>query len=83
MSETAESSSSTPSTTVLGDWGVMVRSDEVKRSVWVSPRGTTRLRIHASAFESKEAAEAWIEQLMADPRNAHLIAKAAPLRSTS
>ncbi len=58
-----------------GAWGVLVKDAEMTRGVWVSPGGTTRLRIRASSWSTRAGAEAWVDQLKADPRNGHLIVR--------
>ena len=58
-------------------WGVKVRTAEMKRSLWLSPRsgGATRLRVHASSWPTREAAQAALDALKSDERNAHIIGK--------
>jgi hypothetical protein len=38
-------------------FGIKVKSAEMKRAVWVSPRGTTALKMHASGWDTKPEAE--------------------------
>lgn len=60
-----------------GHWGVKVRTADMKRSLWLSPRasGATRLRVHASSWPTREAAQAVLDALKSDERNAHIIGK--------
>jgi hypothetical protein len=45
------------------DYGIQAKTAEMKRAVWVSPRDTTRLVIHASRWPTKEAAEIARDQI--------------------
>lgn len=58
-------------------YGVKVRTNGMRRSLWLSPkpREATRLRVHASSWKTREEAQAVVDAMTADPRNAHLILK--------
>lgn len=58
-----------------GYYGIKVRTADMPRSVWLAPDGTTRLRIRASSFETRELAQDVLDKINADPRNAHIIGK--------
>lgn len=56
-------------------YGVLVKDASMKRAVWIAPKGTTRLTIHASMWATEGDAQAFVRALMADARNAHLICR--------
>jgi len=61
------------------NYGIVVKTAAMARAVWVSPKGTTRLTIHASTWPTQEAAQQACDALTSDTRNAHIIARVKAL----
>lgn len=58
-----------------GNFGIKVKTEDMPRSLWLSPKGTTRLLIHASQWPTRDAAQVSLDAIKADPRNSHIIGK--------
>lgn len=58
-----------------GYYGIQVKTADMSRAQWLAPFGAAGLRIHASSWKTQEAAQAVLDSIKADPRNAHIIGK--------
>jgi len=58
-----------------GYFGIKVKDATMTRSVWLSPKGTTTKRIHASNWETVAEAQSVLDSITSDPRNSHIIGK--------